>query len=426
MSTIVTKWLSPLILLVLGGFSDVAFGHDASVSKIQINATNGSHLSVILPVDQLRLVLPLLQREADIEQPNVQLLLGDYFTEHLWLTHEAERYDGDIKSIKLSVDKQAGVDVPVIVYSVDIPLEAKKYVLHSDLVQHKVISHKTYVTLSADHLEDEDSPFMLGVLRLKHNDIIVDLSDVSMWQGARSMFIHGIEHILGGADHLLFLICLLLTVPLSVARSAGDLIEKNTSALSHTVGLVSVFTLSHSLALLMTLFLNPVAGIYIELIVTCSVAASALIVVKPRPLGRFDKYALVLGFGFAHGLAFSEVLSELSVSKVEQALELLSFTLGIELVQIVLAILLVPCFVVLSKHQTVYLGLRLAAATFALVASIAWIFEHIQRKPNTISIIMEQAILWLPWLYVLLLIVVLWDSVKANLPSPSSVDRLRN
>lgn len=416
------------MLVVLGVFTQFAYGHEASVSKIKLDLTlTGINLSVVLPEDQLLLSLPSLESIEDVDQPKGNAILRDYFAKHLWLTQEGRRYDGEITAIERITDKQSGVAIPVLKYSVDFPLDAMQIVLHSDLVQHQVISHKSYIMLGSGHLKGSDPSVVLGVLRLKHNDISVDLSDVSAWLGIRSMFVHGIEHIPNGADHLLFLICLLLTIPLSVQREAGGLKDKNTTALSQTIGLVSVFTLSHSLALLMTLLsLIPIGGTYVELIVVLSVACSAVIVVKPKPIELFDKYALVLVFGFAHGLAFSKVLSDMSLSKVDQALELLSFTLGIELMQIVLAILLVPCFMVLSKHQTIYLYLRRVASLFALVASVGWLFERIQGEPNTIVGMMEQALLWLPGLYLLLILLVLWDSAKAYLPTPKSVERLRN
>ncbi len=139
----------------------------------------------------------------------------------------------------------------------------------------------------------------------------------------------GMEHILTGWDHLCFLFCLCMLVPV---RSL--------------LILVTAFTVGHSISLsLAFLGLVDVPAPPIEALIALSIALLAReALVKDRRQGSFAgapdrhhwwSYAFtVTGFGLVHGLGFASALNEIGVSPVLRILGLASFNVGVEMGQL--------------------------------------------------------------------------------------------
>jgi hydrogenase/urease accessory protein HupE len=139
----------------------------------------------------------------------------------------------------------------------------------------------------------------------------------------RSYAAIGVEHILGGLDHLLFVAGLLMLV-----RSRRLLIET-----------VTAFTVGHSLTLaLAVLDLVRVPSAPIELAIALSVfwlavelardEAARPTIVQRRP------YIMAGLFGLLHGLGFASALQEVGLPPGDVPLALFAFNLGIELGQL--------------------------------------------------------------------------------------------
>ncbi|MDF1798382.1 MAG: HupE/UreJ family protein [Planctomycetota bacterium] len=132
----------------------------------------------------------------------------------------------------------------------------------------------------------------------------------------------GLEHILTGYDHLLFVLGLVL--------AAGSL-----RSLAITV---TAFTLAHSVTLgLAALGHVPAGGLWVELGIALSivvVGARNLIQGVPRPAT-----GEALGFGLLHGLGFAGLLAgALGEHEGGRLLPLLGFNLGIEAGQLLVAL----------------------------------------------------------------------------------------
>lgn len=127
----------------------------------------------------------------------------------------------------------------------------------------------------------------------------------------------GVEHILTGWDHLLFLLALLLA-----ARG-----------LAATVRIVTAFTLAHSLTLalawhgLLALPARPV-----EAVIAASIAWVAAENLLGRGAGR--RWALAGAFGLVHGLGFYGALAGLGLGGGDAVTTLLAFNLGVEAGQV--------------------------------------------------------------------------------------------
>lgn len=142
----------------------------------------------------------------------------------------------------------------------------------------------------------------------------------------RSHVVLGLEHLLGGWDHIAFVLALLVA-----ARSVRGLI-----------GTVTAFTLAHSVTLaLAALDVVAVPPRLVELAIAMSVAyvgAEALLL--RRPGGRaFEAFC----FGLIHGLGFASFLGASLFSEPLKITALVGFNLGVELGQ--LAIVLVAVLV---------------------------------------------------------------------------------
>ena len=149
----------------------------------------------------------------------------------------------------------------------------------------------------------------------------------------------GLRHVLdiNGYDHLLFLVA--LTAPFLFKDWKQILI------------LVTVFTLGHTVALLLNVFnLISVRGVLVEFLIPISILITAIFTLlnggKPgKPASQSIIMFITLFFGIIHGLGFSTYFkSLLSGSPTDKLLPLFEFALGIEAAQVIVVV----CVLVLS------------------------------------------------------------------------------
>lgn len=140
---------------------------------------------------------------------------------------------------------------------------------------------------------------------------------------AGSYLVLGIEHILGGFDHLLFVLGLLLIV-----RSTMLLIKTITS-----------FTLAHSVTLAMAaLGFVYVPQAPVEAVIALSIIFLATELVKKNKgdigLTARHPWLVALCFGLLHGFGFAGALTEVGLPQTDIPLALLFFNLGVEVGQL--------------------------------------------------------------------------------------------
>ncbi len=136
---------------------------------------------------------------------------------------------------------------------------------------------------------------------------------------AQSYFVLGVDHILQGVDHLLFVFLLLLLV-----RSVRPLI-----------GAITAFTVAHSLSLAAATFgwiVVPAAPV--EAIIALSILILAAELAQPpdRGLHLTERYpwAVAFSFGLLHGLGFASALLEIGLPQGDVPLALFAFNVGVE------------------------------------------------------------------------------------------------
>ena len=139
----------------------------------------------------------------------------------------------------------------------------------------------------------------------------------------------GIGHILGGLDHLLFLVALML--PAVVRRSGSTWVPRSDrrAALVDVAWLATAFTLAHSLTLACATFgWMRISPSIVEPLVAATVLAAALNNLWPVVTRRLA--AVAFAFGLVHGFAFAEVLAPLDLPRAALARALFGFNVGVE------------------------------------------------------------------------------------------------
>jgi hypothetical protein len=185
----------------------------------------------------------------------------------------------------------------------------------------------------------------------------------------------GVRHIGLGADHLLFLLSLLLPV---VLRRSGRRWEPEPSlraAGARALGVVTAFTLAHSLTLsLAALGVLRLPSRSVEAAIAASVVLAAANNVFPRVGAR--RWLAAFAFGLVHGLGFASVLADLGLPCTALVAALLGFNLGVELGQLAFVAALLPLAWRLRRWPG-YPRIILAggSAAIALVASL-WLVER--------------------------------------------------
>jgi hydrogenase/urease accessory protein HupE len=186
-------------------------------------------------------------------------------------------------------------------------------------------------------------------------------------QVAWTYFVLGVEHILGGVDHLLFVLALMLLI-----RERWMLIKT-----------ITAFTLAHSITLAgSTLGYVSLPQKPVEATIALSIAfvASELVKMKPgeRRLSEAYPWVVAFSFGLLHGFGFAGALQEIGLPQRDVPLALLTFNLGVEVGQLmfVAAVLLVYTA---SKAVTALplSRARVAAAYVIGTASAVWFVDRI-------------------------------------------------
>ncbi|MBO6527762.1 HupE/UreJ family protein [Erythrobacter sp.] len=133
----------------------------------------------------------------------------------------------------------------------------------------------------------------------------------------RSYFVIGVEHILAGWDHLLFVIALVILVarPWPVVKAA------------------TAFTIAHSITLAaVTLGFSGIRQDVVEALIALSIVFLAVEIARGRrdTLTRRLPWLVAFAFGLLHGFGFAGALREIGLPEGEVPAALVSFNLGVE------------------------------------------------------------------------------------------------
>jgi hydrogenase/urease accessory protein HupE len=181
----------------------------------------------------------------------------------------------------------------------------------------------------------------------------------------------GIEHILTGFDHLLFVLALVILV----------------AGVRRLLATITAFTVAHSISLaLATLGVVHVLGPPVEATIALSIVFVAGEIVQGERgrggLAARAPWLVAFSFGLLHGLGFAGALAEVGLPQNAIPLALLCFNVGVEIGQLVFvtAVLLIAW---VARHASVApLGRRRwATASAYLIGALAsyWLIERLAK-----------------------------------------------
>jgi hypothetical protein len=190
-----------------------------------------------------------------------------------------------------------------------------------------------------------------------------------------SFLIEGIHHILGGYDHVLFLLCLLLPSVMRRTPTGWQAVPRLRDAVLPLLGIITAFTLAHSITLaLASLKLVSISPSIVEPAIAVTIVLAAIDNVWPIFRGR--RGAVTFLFGLIHGFGFASVLGELNLDASQFAWALLQFNLGLELGQLMIVVLSTG-LLFLARHQRAYPVWVIRGGSVAAIAvATLWFVER--------------------------------------------------
>ncbi len=335
------------LIFILIGFITFSYGHPLNITKMVLDLNNSKFF--------IRFVSFNLEKPLKIQNPVKKDILDK----------EEEIVDYVKKHIKIDSCSLRKVDFRV------------KNEIVIDITFNLLCPKKEQLNLKFNLFFDFDKT-QEGVMKItspsfqkslifsiRKNSYTLKISDDKNY--VKEFFIEGIWHILEGADHLLFLLMLILPVTLidkSLRSSFFDILK-----------IVTAFTIAHSVTLSLSIFnvLNPPERL-IESLIALSVFLTALNNVKPV-LKLKKEWILAFVFGFIHGFGFANALRELKLSFGSFSKIVFSFNLGVEAGQIAIVSLVFPVLFFLSKkgfYKNIYLFLVFAA----MIISLFWFIDR--------------------------------------------------
>lgn len=205
-------------------------------------------------------------------------------------------------------------------------------------------------------------------LRLTAAQPLVQIAEKpAAWQVARTYFGIGVEHIIFGYDHLLFVVALVFLI----------------SGVRKIAVAVTAFTVAHSITLVGTTM-----GVFglpqqpVEAIIALSIVFLAVEIVKkkngdPR-LSERVPWVVAFLFGLLHGFGFAGALKEIGLPESDVPTALLTFNLGVEAGQLMIvgATLLILHGLNTWRPDWTRPAVRTATYAIGAVASM-WLIERV-------------------------------------------------
>jgi hypothetical protein len=178
------------------------------------------------------------------------------------------------------------------------------------------------------------------------------------WYHAAWQFVKlGINHILSGIDHLLFVLCLVIPF----------------RRLKPLVLIVTAFTVAHSITLAAASFGVVPGALWFPPLIEVLIAVSILYMALENIVGAklHRRWLIAFGFGLVHGFGFSFALREsLQFAGSHLAVSLLTFNIGVEIGQVLVLVIAIPIIsYAFSRLVLERIGIIILSA---FVAHTAW------------------------------------------------------
>jgi hypothetical protein len=367
------RYLSGLLLFLLAG---AAAAHTLSVAHVDVTANTskgGAVVDVDLALRDLALTIPLdldgdnaiTWSELSTQQPALESLI----TKGVILS--APSGSCTLHPRVLGIRNYDGIPYAGMEFTTDcnvVPGMTVRYdlIFEQDPAHRVLLAWRTGTAVQTDILHAGNRSSSMGSTGSGNNGSNTFLQFLN----------EGVHHILGGLDHLAFLLALLLPAVLVWHSGQWKPAARVVDSLRSVAGIVTAFTLAHSVTLSMAALgvIHPSARM-VEVVIALSVLVAAVNNIRPVITGRVWVVALV--FGLIHGLGFARALQDLGLPKGQELLALVGFNLGVEMGQLSVVVLVFPVLASL-RRQPWYPRIAMPALSVLIaLAALYWISQRI-------------------------------------------------
>jgi len=177
----------------------------------------------------------------------------------------------------------------------------------------------------------------------------------------------GVEHILGGLDHLLFVLVLLLLV----------------GSLKVLFKTITAFTVAHTITLaLATMDFIHISSRAVEATIALSIVFVAVEVVYAmngrKHLTQKYPWLVAFGFGLIHGFGFAEALKEIGLPQFEIVPSLIFFNVGVEVGQLLfVSVMLFFTWLLRRLFENHVRVLKIGAAYSVGTIAFCWLLQRV-------------------------------------------------
>jgi hydrogenase/urease accessory protein HupE len=185
------------------------------------------------------------------------------------------------------------------------------------------------------------------------------------WAVIRTFVSAGIEHILIGPDHVLFLIGLLL-----LGGSVKTLVT-----------IVTAFTIGHSLTLSLAaldVFSPPARIIEPAIALSIVFVGADNLLVRRAQMPRDIRAFVAAAFGLVHGFGFASVLREFGLPPTALGWSLFSFNLGVEIGQLGIVLVVATALSAIRRRNPIAGDwVAVTGSVIVVVAGSYWFVERV-------------------------------------------------
>ncbi len=271
----------------------------------------------------------------------------------------------------MRVDRHAGAAYAVLRFNAECQPTRTPRRLHYRLLFDLDPTHRGLLTLVTPAGERSE------VLSPDRADIDLDRVDDS----TSGSFLHfvgfGVSHILFGYDHLLFVAVLMIFAAFRRSENGWKPLDGFGESALQTLTILTAFTLAHGVTLSLSLFhFIDAPARFVEPAVAATIMGAAID--NLLPLLSIARWTIAFGFGLVHGLAFATALGPMRLSTSGLLYALAGFNGGVELGQIVVALLLMP-LVFTARRKTLYVSFIAPALTVvAFLLALLWFVDRVE------------------------------------------------
>ncbi len=333
------SWAVNLTLLLLGAVSNSANAHNPGLSAAHVTVSDGG-LDVVLELSADAATAALSGDGAPIlSEQRLKQGLRDASPPLLSLALD----DTTLRPLRVTVagDAQHGFTVRQVFE----PVSGARLQVYAPYAERFARGHRRIVTVRGATVTTQSA--LLSATQSSAAFKLEGGVDTATANGSVFHYIReGMAHIAVGYDHLLFLCVLLLP-------ACGVAVRNKTSwrkSLLAVVGLVSAFTVAHSI----TLFVAALGFVTAPSALVEPLIALTIVIAAANNVTNFlawPAWAIAFTLGLIHGLGFAGALADILSDGAPLLEALLGFNIGVELGQLCIVVVAMPVIFVLTRWR---------------------------------------------------------------------------